>query len=70
MAERQLHRVSRVVPNTAVIRTGDRFFIDVLEPTGRRRRVRFTPGMIGHDTTEVLDGLSAGQEVILGTPQT
>jgi hypothetical protein len=57
------------VPNTAVIRVGDKLFVDVLERNGRRRRVQFTPGLIGHDTTEVLDGLSEGQEVILSTPE-
>lgn len=56
-----------VVPNTAVIRSGDDFFVDVLEPNGDQRRVQFTPGLIGHDTTEVIAGLSEGQEVILST---
>jgi multidrug efflux pump subunit AcrA (membrane-fusion protein) len=57
------------VPNTAVTRRGDKFFVHVLEASGRRRRVQFTPGLIGHDTTEVLEGLTDGQEVILSTPE-
>jgi hypothetical protein len=58
-----------VVPNTAIIRRGAEFLIDVLEPDGNRRRVQFTPGLVGHDSTEVLDGLSEGQEIILSTAE-
>lgn len=58
-----------MVPNTAVIRSGDDFFVDVLEPNGEQRRVQFTPGLIGHDTTEIVDGLTEGQEVILSTAE-
>ncbi|HZZ49925.1 MAG TPA: hypothetical protein VFE65_23795 [Pseudonocardia sp.] len=58
-----------VVPNTAVIRSGGDFFVDVLEPDGHRRRVQFTPGLIGHATTEVVHGLTDGQEVVLSTPE-
>jgi multidrug efflux pump subunit AcrA (membrane-fusion protein) len=53
------------VPNSAVIRVGDVCYVEVLEPTGERHRVSFTPGLIGYDTTEVRAGLSRGQTVIL-----
>lgn len=58
-----------MVPNTAVTRQDGKFFVHVLERGGRRRRVQFTPGVIGYDNTEVLDGLSEGQEVILSAPE-
>jgi multidrug efflux pump subunit AcrA (membrane-fusion protein) len=54
-----------VVPNSAVIRYEGDFYVEVLEPTGRRHHVPFTPGLIGYDTTQVLAGLAEGQEVIL-----
>jgi HlyD family secretion protein/macrolide-specific efflux system membrane fusion protein len=54
-----------VVPNSAVIRHDGNFYVEVLEPTGERHHVAFTPGLIGHDTTQVLGGLAEGQEFIL-----
>jgi hypothetical protein len=54
-----------VVPNAAVIRHEGTFYIEVLEPTGERHHVPFIPGLIGHDTTQVLAGLTEGQEFIL-----
>jgi multidrug efflux pump subunit AcrA (membrane-fusion protein) len=61
---RTLHEVL-MVPNSAVIRHQGSFYVEVLEPTGRRHHVPFTPGLIGYDTTEVLAGLTEGQELIL-----
>jgi multidrug efflux pump subunit AcrA (membrane-fusion protein) len=54
-----------VVPNSAVIRHQGNFYVEVLEPTGDRHYVPFTPGLIGYDTTEVRAGLTEGQELIL-----
>jgi hypothetical protein len=54
-----------VVPNSAVIRHEGNFYVEVLELGGERHHVRFTPGLIGYDTTQVLAGLTEGQELIL-----
>jgi multidrug efflux pump subunit AcrA (membrane-fusion protein) len=53
------------VPNSAVIRHQSEFYVEVLEPTGERHHVQFTPGLIGYRDTEVLAGLSEGQTLIL-----
>jgi HlyD family secretion protein len=55
-----------VVPSAAVRRQGNQSTVTVLGPTGPRI-VPFQPGAVGDDTTQVLSGLTAGDEVVVGT---
>ena len=54
-----------VVPSAAVTTQGGKSFVDTSGPDGKPQRVPFTPGKAGNDNTEVLSGLSKGQEVML-----
>ncbi|MEJ2887435.1 HlyD family efflux transporter periplasmic adaptor subunit [Actinomycetospora aeridis] len=53
------------VPNSAVIRQGDRTSVVVVEPGGRQVPTPFTPGLVGADRTEVRSGLTEGQQVLV-----
>jgi hypothetical protein len=50
------------IPNAAVV---DRRFVRVPGADGRPSRVPFTPGLVGDSMTQVLDGLTEGQSVLL-----
>ena len=52
------------VPNTAVRRQGDRSSVVVVTPDGRQILTPFTPGLVGPDRTQVLSGLTEGQQVL------
>ena len=52
------------VPNSAVRRQGDRSTVTVLGFNGPRT-VEFQPGVVGDQRTQVLSGLTAGDEVIV-----
>jgi HlyD family secretion protein len=52
------------VPNSAVRRQGTRSTVTVLGFDGPRT-VEFQPGVVGDDRTQVLSGLSAGDEVVV-----
>jgi HlyD family secretion protein len=54
-----------VVPNSAVIKQGASSFVNVPGPNGQPTRQQFTPGAVGDDNTQVLSGLSEGQEILL-----
>jgi HlyD family secretion protein len=57
-----------VVPNSAVIRMGGLPFVDTPGPDGRPVRRQFEAGAVGDDTTQVVSGLSEGQQVLLPQP--
>jgi HlyD family secretion protein len=54
-----------VVPNSAVIKQGGNSFVNVPGPDGLLRLAPFTPGAVGDDNTQVLGGLSEGQQILL-----
>ncbi|GAA4812532.1 hypothetical protein GCM10023200_57870 [Actinomycetospora chlora] len=53
------------VPNSAVIRQGDRTSVVVVRPDGQQVPTPFVPGLVGADRTEVRSGLTEGQQVLL-----
>ncbi|MCD2195378.1 biotin/lipoyl-binding protein [Actinomycetospora endophytica] len=53
------------VPNTAVRHEGDRSSVVVVTADGRRIPTTFTPGLVGADRTEVLAGLTEGQQILV-----
>jgi HlyD family secretion protein len=54
------------VPNSAVRRQGDRSSVVIVHPGGRQETVPVTPGVEGPDRTQILTGLTEGQDVLLG----
>ncbi|HEY3689939.1 MAG TPA: HlyD family efflux transporter periplasmic adaptor subunit, partial [Pseudonocardiaceae bacterium] len=54
-----------VVPNSAVIKQGGRSFVNVPGPDGKPRQQEFQPGLVGDDNTQVLSGLTEGQQIQL-----
>jgi HlyD family secretion protein len=54
-----------VVPNSAVIKQGASSYVNVPGPNGQPTRQQFTPGAVGDDNTQVLGGLSEGQQILL-----
>jgi multidrug efflux pump subunit AcrA (membrane-fusion protein) len=54
-----------VVPNAAVIKQGGSSYVNLPGPNGEPTRQRFTPGAVGDDNTQVLSGLSEGQQILL-----
>jgi HlyD family secretion protein len=53
------------VPNNAVINQGGKTFVSVPGPDGTPQQVPFQAGVVGDDRTEVLSGLTEGQEILL-----
>jgi len=53
------------VPNSAVRKRGDQSTVTVIDANGTQQQVRFQPGLIGDDRTQVISGLREGQQVIL-----
>jgi HlyD family secretion protein len=53
------------VPNSAVLRQGDRTSVVVVAPDGRQVPTPFIPGLVGADRTEVRSGLTEGQQILL-----
>jgi HlyD family secretion protein len=54
-----------VVPNSAVIKQGGNSYVNVLGPNGQPTRKQFTPGAVGDDNTQVLGGLTEGQQILV-----
>ncbi|MFC5064533.1 efflux RND transporter periplasmic adaptor subunit [Actinomycetospora atypica] len=54
------------VPNSALRREGDRTVANVLRPDGTQSPTPVTTGLAGADRTEILGGLSEGQQVVIG----
>ena len=54
-----------VVPTAAIQRGGTSGVVQVLQPDGTTRRVQVQLGLIGDSTTQVLEGLSEGQQVVI-----
>ncbi|MGH3842826.1 MAG: HlyD family efflux transporter periplasmic adaptor subunit [Pseudonocardiaceae bacterium] len=53
------------VPNSAVRKRGDQSTVTIIDATGTQQQVRFQPGLIGDDRTQVISGLREGQQVVL-----
>jgi HlyD family secretion protein len=53
------------VPNAAVRKSGDQSTVTIIDANGTQQQVRFQPGLVGDDRTQVISGLREGQEVIL-----
>ena len=53
------------VPNSAVRKSGDQSTVTIIDANGTQQQVRFQPGLVGDDRTQVISGLREGQEVIL-----
>lgn len=53
------------VPNSAVRKRGDQSTVTVIDVNGTQQQVRFQPGLIGDDRTQVISGLREGQQVVL-----
>ena len=53
------------VPNSAVRKSGDHSTVTIIDANGTQQQVRFQPGLVGDDRTQVISGLREGQEVIL-----
>ncbi|MHC1557531.1 efflux RND transporter periplasmic adaptor subunit [Actinomycetospora sp. C-140] len=53
------------VPNSAIIRQGDRTSVVVVQSDGTQVPMPFVPGLVGADRTEVRSGLVEGQQVLL-----
>ncbi len=53
------------VPNNAVTNIGGRSFVTTPGPDGAPVQTPFQPGLVGDDRTEVLSGLSEGQQILL-----
>jgi HlyD family secretion protein len=53
------------VPNSAVRKRGDQSTVTIIDANGMQQQVRFQPGLVGDDRTQVISGLREGQQVIL-----
>jgi HlyD family secretion protein len=54
------------VPNAAVHREGGQTTVTVVGVDGSRRTVPFQAGLVGDDLTQVVSGLTVGDEVVVG----
>jgi HlyD family secretion protein len=54
-----------VVPTAAVQRAGATGVVQVLQPDGTTRQVQVQLGMVGDSTTQVIDGLTEGQQIVV-----
>ena len=54
------------VPNSAVHREGGQTTVTVVGPGGVQRRVPFQAGVVGDQLTQVVSGLTVGDEVVVG----
>jgi HlyD family secretion protein len=53
------------VPNSAVRKVGGQTTVTVIDAAGNQQQVRFQPGLVGDDRTQVISGLREGQQVVL-----
>lgn len=53
------------VPNSAVRKRGDQSTVTIIDANGVQQQVRFQPGLVGDDRTQVISGLREGQQVVL-----
>jgi HlyD family secretion protein len=53
------------VPNSAIRRSGERTTVTVVDPNGTQEQVGFQAGLVGDTRTQVISGLSEGQQVVL-----
>jgi HlyD family secretion protein len=53
------------VPNSAVRRRGEQTTVTVVDPNGTQEQMSFQAGLVGDTRTQVISGLSEGQQVVL-----
>ena len=53
------------VPNSAIRKRGDQSTVTIIDAAGNQQQVRFQPGLVGDDRTQVISGLREGQQVVL-----
>lgn len=53
------------VPNSAIRKRGDQSTVTAIDANGAQQQVRFQPGLVGDDRTQVISGLREGQQVVL-----
>lgn len=53
------------VPNSAIRKRGDQSTVTAIDANGVQQQVRFQPGLVGDDRTQVISGLREGQQVVL-----
>jgi HlyD family secretion protein len=54
-----------VVPTAAIQRGGTTGVVQVLQSDGTTRQVQVQLGMVGDTTTQIVDGLAEGQQVVV-----
>ena len=58
------HRAAISIPQSAVLKDGDKTVVFVADGSGYKKRV-VTPGIQGGDRIEIVDGLNAGDKVVV-----
>jgi HlyD family secretion protein len=53
------------IPNSAVRRRGEQTTATVVDPNGTQEQVSFQAGLVGDTRTQIISGLSEGQQVVL-----
>ena len=53
------------VPNSAIRKRGDQSTVTIIDAAGNQQQIRFQPGLVGDDRTQVISGLREGQQVVL-----
>jgi HlyD family secretion protein len=56
-----------VVPTAAIQRGGNAGVVQLLQPDGTTRQVQVQLGMIGDTTTQIIDGLTEGQQIVISS---
>ena len=59
-----LHRTAISIPQSAVLKDGEKTVVFVAEGSGYKKR-QVTAGISGNDRVEIIDGLSAGDKVVV-----
>lgn len=54
-----------VIPTAAIQRGGQSGVVQVLQPDGTTRKVQVQLGLVGDTTTQIVDGLAVGQQVVV-----
>ncbi len=55
------------VPNAAVHTTGGSSYVTVVDANGARPSRPVQTGLVGDDSTEIVGGLKAGQQIVVST---
>ena len=55
------------VPNAAVHTTGGSSYVTIIDANGAQQQQPVQAGLVGDDATEIISGLTAGQEIVVAT---